>query len=84
MPEQPRQLGDIRRPDGGGVSKTGGLIQCLTGVALCFSFHTSFGGKLILAGKLSNFSFHQIAKDRIELRSRMRVIVGNVLDIWSH
>ena len=30
------------------------LIQCLTGVALCFSFHTIFSGKFILGVKLSN------------------------------
>jgi hypothetical protein len=34
------------------------LIQCLTGVALRFSFQTIFSGKFILGGKLSNFSFH--------------------------
>jgi hypothetical protein len=52
--------------------------------ALRVSFQTIFGGQPILGGKLSNFGFDQIAKNRIELRSRMRVIVGNVLDIWPH
>jgi hypothetical protein len=50
---------------------------------LPFSLKDILGGPFRLGGKLRNFSFDQIAKDWIELRSRMRVIVGNILDIWS-
>ena len=71
-------------PDGSDVPNATGLVQCGTGVALRCRVQTIFSGKLLLGGKPSNFSFDQTAKLRIELRSRMRVIVGNILDVWSN
>ena len=75
-------------PDGSDVPNATGLVQCGTGVALRCRVHTIFSGKLLLGlllgGKPSNLSFDQTAKLRIELRSRMRVIVGNILDVWSN
>src|SRR5262249_7803735 len=62
----------------------GGLIHCLTGVALRFSLNNTAGGGLLLGGKPSHFSFDQAAKLGIELRARMRVVVGDILYIWSN